>query len=611
MKNTINMKNNLRKKINERGVSLDEYPDTYLAQRKKEAGKSKTYNQAFSEIIKMLKEMSWKDVTFISGPVSGGLRHEFPLLPEPIRLKIREAARIGVHSGNDQAPQVFKAKTDFSQGNFSFAKTFDNSEPSTANSIFMKVESEANLQRSHFPNSGIPNAIKGTNLGYKLYRALLEKFKYLTSNTGGTVSKDWTWQSIVSNKLDSTGARTEDDVNAIVSKNSVLAMVRNLPNEKKIRICTSFIESKVETDEITKKNFVIDDELKAILPKEILSRVDPEKREKEEKERREREEKLKRERDAAALASHGSRFELYAPYGINAHDWDIGDYVVVKQYLMQVGYTDLPVRKVVAKNGNEYTALKISDLAEYARSGNIPSNDPRKTRDKTIWVKTDLKPGQYNYMPDPTAGQTSVNPGTQSAGFGGRLSQRRAAAAGRTPTTTEPAATEPEQSSQQRRTITSFMRDGTFNVCIKQSEWDDRSRLAMRRKPIVPYLVKKIGTGRTATYKVMNGRTAETQNLSSEDYEALNLKKFNITQLERKNNVSEGDWVFVKDHRSAQGFACVVKNVTPAENRQPGLYLWTGETRPQYIGHPQVLWKLISAPNESLSTSLFRFDEYL
>lgn len=110
----------------------------------------------------------------------------------------------------------------------------------------------------------------------------------------------------------------------------------------------------------------------------------------------------------------------------------------------------------------------------------------------------------------------------------------------------------------------------------------------------------------------MNGRTSELQqNLTATDFAALDLKKFNIVQLERKSSVAEGDWVFVKDHRSAQGFACVVHRITPASNRQPGLYIWTGDDRPQYIGTPGMLSKLLAAENESMSLSIFRFDEFI
>jgi hypothetical protein len=588
---------NLRKKINERAIPeraipLEDFPDTYLSSRKKEVEKHKTYAIAFKEIIGMLKEMTWRDITFIDGPDSGGTRHQFPLLPEAIRAKIREIARINPN----------KAKTDFRQGSMSFAKTFDTSEPDTGSNIMMKVESESSLQRSHFPNNGIPNALKGANLGYKLYRALLQKFKYLRSNTAGTTEKDYAWQSMISPKKDAQGNLTEDDVHAIVAQSSVFAMIKSLSNAEKIRLATAFINrsGEVNKSSITKRNFAIDDELKAILPDSVLIEVDPVRREEAERARIARETAERAKRDREAIANNRERFELYAPFGVDAHDWEVGDYIVVKDYLMNLTYNDLPVRRVVEKNGNEYTAIKISDIAQYEIDGTVRSNDPRKTRNKEAWVKTKLKRGQYNYMADPADGRLVVKGG----GTGARTATNTAP-------TTQNVATEQDQSPAQRKLVKNFMR-GEFNVCIKTEDWDNRRAIGGRRKPIITYLVRKVGTGRSATYSVMNGRTGDIQrNISSADYNSLNLKKFDIIQLERKSSVREGDWVFVKDHRSAQGFACIVKNVTPASNRQPGLYIWTGEDRPQYIGQPPMLWKLIESTNDSLSTSLYRFDELI
>lgn len=584
---------NLRKKINERGVTLDEYPETYLSKAKKTVEKHKTYATAFKEIINMMKDMSWKDITFLDGPTGdNGSRIQFPLLPEDIRTKIKEIARI----------EPNKAKSDFSKGSYTFAKTFNPGEtPSTSGTIYMMVERESNGQRSHFPNEGIPTALRGTNLGYKLYRALLEKFKYLRSNTGGSEAKNYAWQSMVSTKKDAQGNLTEDDVHAIVGPTAAFAMIKTIPNRDKIKYATQFLNNSGEIDKrnISNRNFAMDDELKAILPDALLAEIDPTRREEAERLRKEREAKEREKRDKEALKTNKARFDLYAPFGIGPEsaNWEVGDYVVIKEYLMQLNFDNLPVRKVVEKVGNEYTALKISDLTQYEIDGTIPSRDPRKTRNKSEWVKTELKRGQWNYMADPTAGRLVVKGGATAA----------------RPTATTDANNQPAANAQtesQKRLIKNFMRQEFF-VTVKTADWDNRARTGMRKQPIIPFLVKKTGNGRSATYKVMNARTAEAQdNLTKAQYDALNLVKFDMTQLERKSSVREGDWVYVKDHRSAMGFVCIVYRITPAANRQPGLYIWTGEARPQYIAQPPILWKLTqSATNESVS--FLRFEDFI
>ena len=590
---------NLRRKINERAIDLDNYPDTYLAARKKDVDAHKQYSVAFKEIVEMIKRMSWKDITFINGTTSGGTRMEFPLLPEDIRAKIKASARINSNL----------AKSNFTIGSLSFAKTFNDAEPSTDSNIYMKVDSAAEGQRSHFPNNGIPVSLKGTNLGYKLYRALLQKFKYLRSNTGGTTSKDYAWQSLVSTKRDAQGNLTEDDVHGIVAKSAVFAMIKSLSNEEKIRYASNFINSsEVDKSTITRKNFAMDEELKAILPDSILIQVDPTRREEAERNAAQAAEAERKRREEAALRTHSSRFELYAPFGVNDYSWEIGDYIVVRSYLMDPADTTLKVRKVVEKNGREYIALKMADIPAYEATGAI--NDPRKTSDKTLWVKSRLKPGQYSYMPDPTAGRLAIK-GTPNGTPAVVPPTTHDSGRRRPSTNTNATNTEGEQTSQQRRLVMRFM-SGEFNVCIKTSDWTTRGRKAIAKQPITTYIVKKMGVGNSATYSVMDGRTGELQhNLSTEAYNALGLKKFSIVQLERKSSVAEGDWVFVKDHRSAQGYACVVYRITPASNRQPGLYIWTGEDRPQYIGQPRVLYKLVPDANESIKTSLYRFDELI
>lgn len=579
-----------RKLILERGVDLENAPETYLSKAKKEVNSFRGYANLFKEIIQMLKDMSWKDITFVDGSTSGGTSYQFPLLPAPILAKIEEAYR----ANNN------KAKADFRQGSYGFLKTFGFNTPDTGNVIHMKVEAPSDRgagQRSHFPNSGIPNALRGTALGYKLYRALLQKWKFLQSNTAGTREKDYAWQSMVSTKKDAQGRLTDDDVHAIVGPSNVLAIIKSAPDASKIKWAKSFIDATINKDGITSRNFIIDPELLALLPDTYKNEIDPVRRE---ATRAEREAAAKREREAAEarlLSTNAARFELYAPFGPDAHNWEIGDYIVLRQYLMDPSYTNLPVRRVVQKNGNEWVALSIGSLQAYVQNGTL--SDTRTTTRKTDWVKTKLKRGQFNYMPDPYEGQTI------SAGSGGGTATPAA-----TPTTNATQDQPEEMTPQQKRAIRNFMRDGEYHVCMASTDWDNRNDYARRHKPIPTYLVKKIGTGRSATYKVMNARNAQLRNnLSGADYEALGLKKFDVTQLVNKASVTTNDWVFVKEHRASQGYACVVHRITPASNRQPGVYIWTGETRPQYIGQPSILWKMIPAANESYSTNLYRFGE--
>jgi hypothetical protein len=590
----------------ERGISHDEAPETYLAGRSREAATFKTYAVGYKECMQMFKELRWQDITWIEGTGSG-FKTVFPLLPNSIREKIHQLYRANAS----------KTKEDFCRGSLSFAKTIrPNEDPTTSNAIHMQVE--GSQQRSHFPNNGIPPSLLGVNLGYKLYRSLLEKFHYLTSNTGGTVSKDMVWQSLVSQKLDASGNPTADDVHAIVASTAVFAMIKNIPDAEKIQRATAFINSgSVNKDNITSRNFIIDPELKAILPKALQLEIDPVRRAEAAAARAEQQRIERKAAEAAAIRSAGSRFELYAPGGVDDHSWEIGDYIVLRTYLMDVNY-NVPVRKVVEKKGNEWIALKISDLASYEATGAI--NDPRKTTRKTDWVKSQWVRSMPGYITDPTAGRTAAAPGVTAT--------RRAPGGGHeipAPTPTRRPrpgqdAIQPlvEMTPTQRRTINSFMRDifmrdadglGIGTVYVRSDNWDTRTRFATQKRPMDTFLVKKIGTGRSATYTVMNARTAAIQaNLTPVQFEGYGLKKLNATQLQVKGDVVVGDWVFVKERKS-MGVSAPVQRVTPRSNAWPGVYIEVGEHRPQHVQTPDVLYKLTPASNESIATSLYRFGE--
>jgi hypothetical protein len=313
--------------------------------------------------------------------------------------------------------------------------------------------------------------------------------------------------------------------------------------------------------------------------------IDPARREEAIRLMRATAEKAERERAAAIQRSNPDRIALYAPFGIDTRasmDWGIGDYIVVKQYLLQPNYNTLPVRKVVAKQTNgEFVAIKISDLVAYTQNGTLP-DDVRKTRHKSDWVKTKIQKGQFQYMPDPTV-----------AG-GSRL--RGSLAKPATIATDAPQ----EQTAQQKRTIKNFMRNN-YEVYVKAQDWNNRAEFASSRQPIVAHLVLKNGTGRSATYKVMNGRTGviELNDGSSEQFARGGLVELRKTRLADKTSVSANDWVFVADHKNAIGYVCVVKNVTSRENRQAGLYIWTGEARPQLIQQPPKLFKVTEEEEET------------
>ena len=296
--------------------------------------------------------------------------------------------------------------------------------PNDSDAIQFRIEAPSDFQRSHFPNNGIPNGLRGTGLGYKLYRTLLKFAGYISSNTSGTTEKDRAWGSMLSYKPNPDGSPSSDDAYAIIGSGRWMAIDKTtLPQDQIIDVATNFISSGVGWSSTKPDKFDIDDELLALLPNNVLSRLTPEyltslktenriteqkydeivasqgealRREREERERHEaearaqvaRQEAETRQRLAARITQFGAEPD---------EDWELGDFIVVKQYLYQADYSGLPIRKVVNRNQNrdgtiKYTAVKVSEAIRFEQGNVSLTNlqDTRTTTDKSEWIKVNV-----------------------------------------------------------------------------------------------------------------------------------------------------------------------------------------------------------------------------
>jgi hypothetical protein len=527
------------KTIKERALDVDKYPDTYLAPIKKGTSTHRKFADEIAEIYQMFKDLRWQDIKWLTVHKvrKGDTAIEVPLLPRALRSKINKAYQLNPG----------KMKAAFEMNSKSFNGTWNGDQLGTGRNIYMEVEGIDEDQRTHFPD-GIPTSLRGYKLGYKLYRSLLEKYKYLSSNTSGTTDKDRVWQSIISPKTDKRGRLTEDDVHSILGKDFVFAMVKNISIRNKILFAKRYITSNVDADDITKKNFGMDDELKKILPNEVLADVDPKKKE----------EKLKQLRRERLLK--------YTPNGVKSSRWDIGDYVVSSVEMDDVKDTqehEIIIRKVVGKDDDgDFVAIPLDKLRKYERTGEKENYET--TSDKTDWVKAKLQPGQE----DPTAGRLVV------AGT---------------------AAKDREDAVNNAYNIKRFMRYEDYDVWASRDMADS-------------YIAKEGNGRKKSVMNVQNGRVTEQSN---SDLVRMRLKKMTLEDITRKTDVEEGDYVFVKEHRRYVGKIFKVYRITPASNRQPGVYLAIPKERPLYISDMSTLAKITNPTNESLSEGfIISFDDF-
>lgn len=289
--------------------------------------------------------------------------------------------------------------------------------PTSSDAIMMKTDSPDSHQRSHFPNGGIPSAIRGSGLGLKLYKALVRTAGYISSNTGGTTEKDNVWGSMLDSKVDAAG-NFMDDLHAIVGPSNWMVLSMDLDTNTKIRAATNFIESGIGIRNTDPDRFDMDDELRELMSDTFLStlrepylrslvedgRITQEKyqqirdarvqaeiaaRERadreaaEERERAAREEQAIRQRLIARIARFGVDLDA---------DWDVGDFIVVKEYLFRESYEPLPIRQVAVFRDGVYYALSISEMIRVRNNQIDPvnANDNRTTNNKSRWVKVNI-----------------------------------------------------------------------------------------------------------------------------------------------------------------------------------------------------------------------------
>lgn len=357
---------------------------------------TRPYAEVSADLTKALRKIRRLDITMEK---PGGSRNYYPRFPQEIVELMRELKTIDAN----------RFQNDFGKWRDVY--------PDDSNAIHFRTEGPSDYQRSHFPNGGIPPALRGVGLGYKLYRTLLKFAGYISSNPSGTTEKDKAWGSMLTYKQNPDGTPSEDDAHAVIGPNNWMALDKGISASDKISNVERFIQNVIGFDNTKPDRFDIDDELLSILPDELLVRFnrdylnslvtdqrisqervqsilaarteamrrEEERREREEaeaRERRARQEEETRQRAAARITRFGAQPE---------EDWNVGDFIVVKSYLYDTSYDSLPIRRVISRTNGQYVAVKIQDAIRIDAGELSPAqaNDTRTTSDKSTWVKVD------------------------------------------------------------------------------------------------------------------------------------------------------------------------------------------------------------------------------
>ena len=334
------------RELDEMALKPQDFPDTYLAKAKDRGAKARELEPIIKRFHEGLRNLRWQQIDWVQRGSS-----YYPILPDALLQIVQEAKALVSRQSDSFINGIVESN---------FGKWATQSDQSS-DYIHMEVDSG---QRSHFPGGGIPRSIRNVGLGYKLYRALLQKKTWLRSNTAGTLEKDNAWASLISPKVDEAGNLTEDDVHAILGQSEVMAMIKSLPDDRKIEIAKQFINGNISVRQITSTNFAMDDELKSIMPADFMQTIDPAERERVERERREQERREQQERARVYGEQRGIQWEEQP---------EVGDFVYVRQYA-ESRSTDIPLRIIAGIHNRAVYALSIPDYMRWEERGSRPED---------------------------------------------------------------------------------------------------------------------------------------------------------------------------------------------------------------------------------------------
>jgi hypothetical protein len=584
----------------ERVIPDEERPTThYLHDYDVKIKAKRAIMKDINEVMKMITDMSWKEISFSVRGESYTV-----VLPKPIIVAMKKLYNgtspaysttiPGLNNSTRNSIFLNYVTSHFSTGSYSFM----GSNPNSSNSIKMKIDSD---NRTHFPNDGISPKLRGSGLGKKLYRALIEQKPWVRTYSSGSTEKNWLWAGLSDEQYDKHGNRDRDaEIYSFRFSSTHFAVSTTRPDniEAGYDVISRIADKSVLNDKQARKNAGIGidadfvelckrnlDNPKAAL---VVGWMDdsPENRERmraarAEQERIEREERERTERERSQRITN----VLNAYCGVTniahlSHDWEVGDWVTLKAFLTQeTPYNNLPVRLVVKKEGNTYAAIKPSDFPAFARNGSL--NDVRNTSTKDVWVKAlppaegfDYPPAMWG-VPASAPRRTTFAPirTEQLIGF----TTGRTVAAGTGPTNVPTPAANLGTGILSHFTLTTD-RETTYNFPSPT-----RKRVLMRPGHNFVYVPKPetlardnkiqdtaifgfwISGERTKT--VVNTKTLETSRIQSADIPESDLVKYKRVPVGDKTDFSAGDLAFIKSHSRYFGYVARVINTAVVGSR--------------------------------------------
>lgn len=590
-----------------------------------------------NKIKDALKKMSWKKINWER---SGS--DYYPILPTAIITMMNSL--LNGRNAIFQSEIATKNPTAFKEtvkilftGNFSTnSYNFKGVTGLGSYYIHMKIDSS---DRTHFPNSGINENLRNTGLGKKLYRGLIEQAPngWVQTNSGGTEIKNWMWAALSHEQYDDNGRRDKDaEIYSFRFGDSLYAISTTKPLEEILRNGYTVINKISDKSTLATKetrlanNIGIDGDFIALCKRnktnqyasQILSWVNISSRDAARIAREAEKRRLEEEKRKNALLK--DRLKAYC--GVTkisdlSSDFEEGDWIVVKSYLLQHDYQGLPVRKVT-KVGNTWKATALS--GQHAQ---------RETTNKTDWVKALAPAVGSDYPPGTNGVPANTSRRRNSSPRGPRNTNNTATTnSTQTPTSTE------------YSTITMYLNDNNVFSGNNSAEKDriyNFSNIERRRfrntyfndndviwVPQQQFLNINYKINNNAIFGFCINTTYVTNTKTMEVSQSLepniinNIKsmctEYKLKTVE-KRELSDGDLVLIIQHGKFFGYVAKVMGTSLTTRGDKYIYLRVpGATRDRLTLTPQSIKKLVPVTNESirnenvnLEKQTPNFDKYL
>lgn len=247
--------------MSEMGISLGKIkasqPKNYLvkalASKEKKAESrnelkkmSQKANELYSEIDNDLKNIDWQEITFVE-------HNEFFyfVLPSGIKRKMEKLCSIYNELINNDYTSSLTSEEKIG------TMCADYETVILHDHIYLYIDEPRN--RTHFPQ-GLPLSLLGYNLGFKIYRKLLNILEFMISEENATAEVQGIYRKLIQ----------LPDINCIIYKDSVLVMEDDLPKDKVIEIVSEsiyerYFDSKSQKKLVLNRSILVNSKLLRII----------------------------------------------------------------------------------------------------------------------------------------------------------------------------------------------------------------------------------------------------------------------------------------------------------------------------------------------------------